>query len=216
MTSICAARQRLGLEVHPLFQTRGPPGTHDVALGLAVLDHLKAGQPCALPRFDKARDEPLPVEQWVKIEQPVDLILFEGWCVGASPQSAQALVEPINALERQEDGDATWRRAVNGALAGPYQTLFSRIDRLVQLVPPSFDIVHTWRCEQEHELIASTNPAHNRATMSDDAISRFIQHYERLTRHCAEEMPQRADLVLHLDAQRQCIKADCSCLRLKS
>ncbi|XAO70592.1 MAG: hypothetical protein AAYR33_05715 [Acetobacteraceae bacterium] len=30
-----------------------------------------------------------------------------------------------------------------------------------------------------------------------------MQHYERLTRHIIDEMPQRADLVIHLDTARR-------------
>src|SRR5690606_4625460 len=38
-------RARLALEVHPLLATRGPPGTHDVALACRTLDALRAGEP---------------------------------------------------------------------------------------------------------------------------------------------------------------------------
>ena len=43
-----AERLRLASEVHPLFATRGVPGTHDIALGLGVLDALARGEaaPC--------------------------------------------------------------------------------------------------------------------------------------------------------------------------
>ena len=35
-----AERERLARGVHPLLATRGPPGTHDTSLGIAVLDAL--------------------------------------------------------------------------------------------------------------------------------------------------------------------------------
>jgi D-glycerate 3-kinase len=38
--------------------------------------------------------------------------------------------------------------------------------------------------------------------MADAAIDRFVQHYERLTRHILAEMPARAGLVLRLDESR--------------
>jgi D-glycerate 3-kinase len=34
-------------------------------------------------------------------------------------------------------------------------------------------------------------------------VARFIAHYERITRHLLDEMPARADILLHLDAARQ-------------
>src|SRR6187397_1657911 len=55
-----AERQDLAMHEHPLFATRGVPGTHDVALGEAILDDLLAGRTAALPRFDKSVDDRAP------------------------------------------------------------------------------------------------------------------------------------------------------------
>ncbi|MCR6660598.1 MAG: kinase [Asticcacaulis sp.] len=185
----------------PLFATRGVPGTHDVALGERVFAGLKAGQPTRLPRFDKANDRPFPEKDWPEITAP-DVIIFEGWCVGARPQSDEDLIAPVNDLERQEDG--VWRRAVNDALKGPYADLFRHIDRLVLLAAPGFDIVRDWRIEQENALRARLK-AEGRTgarVMDDKEISRFTQHYERLTRHILQTMPAYADLTLQLDSSR--------------
>ena len=57
-------------------------------------------------------------------------------CVGARPQSPADLQAPVNALERDLDPDGVWRRYANDALAGPYQTLFGRLDQLVLLAAP--------------------------------------------------------------------------------
>jgi D-glycerate 3-kinase len=38
--------------------------------------------------------------------------------------------------------------------------------------------------------------------MSDEALIRFIQHYERVTRWMDVEMPARADAVIALEADR--------------
>jgi D-glycerate 3-kinase len=38
--------------------------------------------------------------------------------------------------------------------------------------------------------------------MDGAQLDRFVQHYERLTRHILAEMPGRADLVLHLAPDR--------------
>ena len=191
------ARMTMAREIHPLFRTRGVPGTHDVPLGLATLDALIAGRPARLPRFDKARDTRCPEAEWPAVERVVDVVLFEGWCVGARPEPDPALDEPVNALERDEDGDGRWRRAVNAALAGAYQALFARIDRLVLLAAPGFDVVRGWRTQQEHDLRARTGQG-----MSDAEVARFVLFYERLTRHILREMPARADLVIGLDRDR--------------
>ncbi len=134
-----AERLRLATDVHPLLATRGVPGTHDVALGIRTIDALTsgdAGTSVALPSFDKSTDDRVAPSLWSQVSAPVDIILFEGWCVGALPQSDESLADPINALERDEDGDGHWRGYVNEQLAGPYRTLFDRLDHLVYLKAP--------------------------------------------------------------------------------
>ena len=187
-----AERQELAKFDHPLFATRGVPGTHDVALGETILDALKDRRPATLPRFDKAADDRAP--QGVTVEPPIDVILFEGWCVGAVPQPAAALRAPINRLEAEEDPDGTWRREVNRRLATDYAELFARIDLLVMLKVDSFEAVRANRRLQEEKL-ARAHPE-GAALMDDAALGRFLMHYERLTRWMLEEMPSRADIVL--------------------
>jgi D-glycerate 3-kinase len=200
-----ANREALAREVHPLLRTRGVPGTHDVALGLAVLDDLAGEGATALPRFDKASDDRAPADAWPRVDGPVDVVLFEGWCVGARPEPAEALAAPVNVLERERDPDRTWRSYVNAALAGPYRALFARLDLLVLFTAPDFETVLAWRQEQEAKLrrrVAEAGQGTDRA-MSDDEVAVFVQHYERLTRHITREMPARADLVVALDADRR-------------
>lgn len=200
-----AARRRLAANVHPLFVTRGPPGTHDVTLGLKLLDSLARPGDIAMPRFEKALDDRAPPDAWPVFQGPADVILFEGWCVGARPQAEAVLADAVNTLEHEEDPQGVWRTYANAALAGAYQTLFARLDRLILLKAPSFETVLTWRIEQEAKLRArlSREGADPARTMTDAEIARFIAHYERLTRHILAEMPDRADVVVPLDAERR-------------
>lgn len=198
-----ADREALAREVHPLLRTRGAPGTHDVALGLAVLDGLAGKGETALPRFDKAIDDRAPVDAWPVVAGPVDIVLFEGWCVGARPAPAEALREPVNALERECDPDGAWRAHVNAALAGPYRPLFARLDLLMLFTAPDFETVVAWRQEQEAKLRDRLAATGRGGAMSDDEVAVFVQHYERLTRHIAREMPARADVVVALDKDRR-------------
>ncbi|WP_404338011.1 kinase [Sphingomonas sp. MMS12-HWE2-04] len=183
------ARQRLAETVHPLLRTRGVPGTHDVARGRAVIEALGDG-PLALPRFDKARDEPGPDE----LVNPADLLVFEGWCLGARPQEEAALGTPVNALERDRDPDGIWRRYVDAQLAGPYRALFARIDMLVFLAAPGFEIVADWRVEQERNA---------GGPMTDDTVRGFVLHYQRITEDMLRSAPDWADITVRLDAQRR-------------
>ncbi|MEY4760719.1 MAG: hypothetical protein RLZZ200_575 [Pseudomonadota bacterium] len=204
-----ADRQALGRAVHPLFRTRGVPGTHDVALGLSTIDALLHGNgPVAVPAFDKQHDDRRPQSDWPRVQSPVRIVILEGWFVGARPEPDSALSAPINALERDDDREGLWRRHVNHALAGEYRTLFGRLDLQVLLQAPSFDIVYAWRLEQEHKLRARVTAEGGDLSrvMDDAAVARFIQHYERITRHILEEMPARADIVVELDTSRQPVR----------
>jgi D-glycerate 3-kinase len=188
------ARRKLATEVHPLLLTRGVPGTHEVELGLDVLDSLGKPGRTLMPRFDKASDDRLPERQWTQLDGPFDVILFEGWCVGAIPQDLAALAQPVNAIERNRDPDGAWRAYANSQLAGPYRNLFADFGQLTMFKVPGFEVVLGWRQEQERKA-----PVRG---MSDAEIAVFIQHYERLTDHIQAEMPSRADLVVQLGRDR--------------
>lgn len=183
-------RQALEQGVHPLLQTRGVPGTHDVALANRVLDALTAGQRVEVPVFDKSVDDRRPVGR--EVVGPLALVVFEGWCVGAPPEPAARLATPVNDLERARDADGAWRGSVNEALAGPYGFLWARLDALLYLKVPDLEAVVRWRTQQE-----AAHPVARR--MSATQIRDFVAHYERLTRWMAERLPDRADLVGFLD-----------------
>lgn len=198
-----AERARLASTTHPLLATRGPPGSHDLALGHEVLGRLLREPRVALPSFDKATDDRRPVEQWRTFEGPADVVLFEGWCVGARPEPEDCLAAPINELERDLDANGTWRRFVNVALA-QYQSLFSRIGFQILLQPPGFEVVARWRREQEAKLRDRQGKARSDLrVMTDDEVDRFVQHYERLTRHIIKEMPPRSDALVELGPERE-------------
>lgn len=193
-------RDRLALatRIHPLLATRGVPGSHDVPLLMHALCQVRAGQPVALPRFDKLADDRLAPQHW----QPparIDVLVLEGWCIGARAQPAALLHDPVNGLEADEDPAAVWRAHANQALAGAYQRLWNRLDALAFLAAPDWETVPRWRAEQEASLARATG----RTGMDAAAITRFCAHYERLTRWQLATTPLHAGLTLHLDAARR-------------
>lgn len=192
-------RLRLAREIHPLLATRGPPGTHDPALARETLRTLRRGEPCALPRFDKLADDRAPRSQW-PMASGADLVLFEGWFLRTPPQTEAELVEPINALERDEDADGVWRRYCNDALDRDYSAIWEAIDRLLWLRGPGFDAVPQWRWQQEQSLQRS-DPA--RTAMTRPQVERFVQHFERVSRQAWRTLPGIADWTVELDAQRR-------------
>lgn len=196
-------RQEMAIKVHPLFATRGVPGTHNTDLLNAVLSSLSGqkGTLC-LPKFDKANDNSLPQSAWPKQPLPVDVVIMEGWCWGVEPQNRQALKQPVNQLEEQQDALGVWRNYVNKALEEQYRHLYDYMDYWVMLRAPGFADVFDWRLEQEQKLGQTVAKENARHLMSADDIAQFIQYYQRLTEHGLSSLPQKCDVVFQLDARR--------------
>ena len=194
-------RQQLANRVHPLLATRGPPGSHDLALALSVITTLRNGGACALPRFDKLADEPLPQAQWPAVNAGLQLLVLEGWMLGVGPQNQAALIQPVNALEREHDTDGRWRQWCNQRLQQDYPALWQHVDWLCVLQPPDWNTVLGWRIEQEQRLAAR----HRRPGMNPAQVTRFMQHFERVGRHAMASLPAIAALCLPLDAQRRVV-----------
>lgn len=191
-----ADRDRLAADVHPLLATRGVPGTHDMTLGARVIAALLRGSgPVRVPRFDKASDDRCAADRWPAVDAPLDIVLFEGWCIGAMPQDDGALAVPQNALEAVEDAEGRWRHFANATLESDYAAMFDGLDMLVMLRAPGFEAVLGWRQLQEAKLRKRTGRG-----MTDTQIARFLMHFERLTRHMLMTLPDRADIVVDLDA----------------
>ena len=172
-------RNELARGVHNLLAVRGVPGTHDVELGIRLLIALVNNQldeKILMPVFDKAKDDLLPKAEWEIVSHPVDIILFE-----------------------------KWRTYVNQQLKGSYQELFKFIDHLIMLEVPDMASVYEWRKLQEKKLRENCkeNGIDTPNVMTETEIERFIMHYERITRHNLNEMPERADVLLKLDKDHQ-------------
>lgn len=194
-------RNTLARTVHPMLRVRGVPGTHDIQFASATIDaliHAKPGTVVSLPRFDKSIDDRQSESAWPTATTPVDLIIFEGWCVGSMPENNAALQQSVNALETEHDQHRVWRHYVNEQLATNYQTLFTLMDGIVMLKAPSMKLILEWRWLQEKKLIDLKGDS-GFGAMNQKQVQRFIQYYERLTRHNLIEMPSKADLVYHVD-----------------
>lgn len=206
-----AARQALAKEVHPLLATRGVPGTHDTRALHECLDRLfssEVAEAAFIPRFDKATDNPVPNQHGSLVHGPVDLVILEGWFIGVGPEAESKLSEPINELEAQSDPEGSWRRYVNAALANDYVPLFSRMDIMVMLQAPSFEQVYAWRGLQEEKLRQGRQAVAGSGLtgiMSTEQLSRFIQHFERLTRHGLATLSASADLVFKLNKDHRIV-----------
>ncbi|NOQ65184.1 MAG: kinase [Methyloprofundus sp.] len=202
-----AEREQLAQHVHPLMATRGVPGTHDIDLANKTLRQLLAGtSEVLIPRFNKALDNRYAQDQWAAVNKPVDIIILEGWCLGAEAQSAIDLKQPINALEANEDADCLWREYVNQQLDVLYPCLFQHVDQWLMLQAPSFDCVYQWRLEQEHKLrdrYVRQGLSRQTKIMQDAEVKRFISFYQRITENLLVMLPAQVDYLFKLDEQRR-------------
>ena len=183
-------RQALSKRVHPLLATRGPPGTHDIPLCRSVMDALQVDGVVTAPVFNKGLDN--RADETLDIPAPADIVLLEGWCVGARPEPEDRLDQPINALEAESDSGGLWRRYINQALATDYARLFGELDCLIFLRVPNLDAVVRWRFDQESERAPELR-------LDKAAVAHFVAHYERLTRWMLEDLPGRVDVLVELD-----------------
>jgi len=197
-----AEREDLAARIHPLLATRGVPGTHDMMLLQQTLAALLATEPGTLevPRFDKSVDDRVPRAAWDEVTGGVDIVLLEGWCLGARAQTEKELAAPVNDLEAGEDPRGEWRHYVNEVLSREFEPLYALVDQWVMLAAPSFDCVYRWRLEQEQKLAERSQ---GDGIMSASQVARFIQFYERITRHCLAQLPSRVHDFYQLDEARQ-------------
>ena len=185
-------------EKHPLFLTRGVPGTHDLVFLNKIISKLKKKnfKTVIIPKFDKSKDDRSKKNKWQKIKIKPDIIIFEGWCVGAISQKKNKLKKPLNYIEQYYDQDLRWRKMVNNYLKNQYKVLFDKIDKLVYLKAPNFNYIFRWRLLQEQKLKMKSK---NKNIMSKEKIREFIMFYERITRDMMNNFSQISDLTIFLD-----------------
>lgn len=202
------ARIGLSHSIHPLLQTRGVPGTHDMHLLQTTVEQLKqlpADQSMRVPCFNKGIDDREPDDGWPVVTGGIDVILFEGWCVGIPSQPNYQLNDPINQLEKEEDPLGIWRFYVNDQLKLHYEPFYAQLHHLIVLKAPSFKQVFKWRLLQEEKLkqklLDHGQDIRSLRLLSPDDIARFIAHYERLTRYGFQVLPELASWEIELDDQ---------------
>jgi D-glycerate 3-kinase len=198
-----ASRSKMSREIHPLFSTRGVPGTHDINFIKNFFNSIKRKKikKIKLPKFDKLKDDRIKKKYWTNVEKKPEIVILEGWCVGAKPQSNYLIKKPINILEKKEDKYSIWRKYVNQKLKNEYKKIFSSIDYFIFLKIPNFKMVFKWRLLQEHKMKKSCSS--NKKIMSNNEIKRFIMHYERITLQMIKDLSKSASIVMLLKKNHQ-------------
>ncbi len=169
-----AERQQL-LAADPRLIWRGPPGTHDVALGVQVLERcleMNNSEPILLPRFDKSAHNGSGDRISPQMIPSADIILFEGWFVGARPLSDEIIEHSQTTKDiLATPADIEFAKDVNRRLI-EYLPLWDKLDRLLVLYPADYRLSKQWRREAEHKMIAQ-----GKAGMSDSQIDKFVEYF---------------------------------------
>lgn len=188
----------------PRFVWRGPPGTHDVSLGLQVIDQvLQQNQTIELPQFDKYAHHGQGDRTHAQSIDPIDVLLFEGWFVGTRPVSNEAFERPPEPIVT--DSDRKFARDINEALQA-YVPLWERLDALIVLNPVEYQLSLDWRWDAEQKAIAQ-----GKTGMSRDQIIEFVHYFwkalhPRIFIDPLIKSTEWTDFVLDINADHQPIR----------
>jgi len=198
-------REILSKQKHPLLMTRGVPGTHDIDLMLNFFKKVKAKnfKNLQVPKFNKAIDDRCPKSLWYKTKSKPDVVIFEGWCVGARAQTNNQLKKPINSLEKVYDQDVKWRSHVNNQLKTKYKKLFKHLDGLLYLKAKNFNLLRNWRLKQERKLWVQTKNKKNLKIMSSGDVINFMQTYQRITQQMFKDALKSSSIIMNLNSNHQ-------------
>ncbi len=198
-------RKKLSITKHPLLITRGVPGTHDYRIINEFFKKIKNKKfsKLRLPKFDKSKDDRCHKKLWYKINSRPDIIIFEGWCLGAKAQKNLELKKPINFLEKTKDPDLIWRKYVNIQLKTHYKNLFKQINEIIYLRANNLKILQKWRIKQEKILWLKSKNKRNLRIMNKVDIINFMQTYQRITQKMIKDVPKYASIVMKLNSNHQ-------------
>tara|TARA_B100001173_G_scaffold85733_1_gene73483 strand:- start:1390 stop:2319 length:930 start_codon:yes stop_codon:yes gene_type:complete len=200
-------KERLSLskKIHPMLMTRGVPGTHDIQMMLNFFKRAKSKnfKKMKLPNFNKAVDDRFIKKHWYRIDQKPDVIIFEGWCVGAKAELNKTLKKSINFMEKVNDRKFVWRKYVNQQLKTTYKDLYSQLNCMVYLKAKNFTMLQKWRLKQEHKLWLKRKKSASHKIMGKGDVINFMQTYQRITEYMFKNMPKYASIVLNLNNNHQ-------------
>ena len=198
-------RINLSKRVHPMLLTRGVPGTHDINMMLNFFKKSKSKKfnRLKLPTFNKAIDDRYNKKKWYDLKKRPDVIIFEGWCVGAKSEKNNTLKRPINIMEKTKDKKQIWRKYVNDQLKSKYKKLYSQLNCLIYLKAKDFSLLQKWRLKQERKLWIKSKKNSKTKIMSKEDVLSFMQTYQRITQNMFRYMPKYASIIINLNSNHQ-------------
>ena len=198
-------RVSLSKRIHPMLLTRGVPGTHDINMMLNFFKKVKSKKfkRLKLPTFNKAIDDRFNKKKWYDLKEKPDVIIFEGWCVGAKPEKNSTLNKSINLMEKNKDKKKIWRKYVNYQLKSKYKKLYSQLNCLIYLKAKNFSLLQKWRLKQERKLLVNSKKNSKLKIMNKEDVLSFMQTYQRITQNMFKSMPQYASIIINLNGNHQ-------------
>ena len=198
-------RLKLSKSIHPLLLTRGVPGTHDVDMLNKLFYNIKKKKfnTMLIPKFDKSIDDRCNKKLWYKLKKKPDVLILEGWCVGAKPEKKNTLSKPINELEKNLDSKKKWRLHVNNQLKNKYLKLFNQMHSLLYLKAKNFNVLKQWRIKQEKKLKLKNKRKKNNKIMSNSEVINFMMTYQRITRNMLKITPKHSSIIIDLNDRHQ-------------
>ena len=195
----------LSKKIHPSLMTRGVPGTHDINMMLDFFKRIKRKEfrSLKLPKFNKAIDDRYNKKLWYSIKKRPDIIIFEGWCVGAKAEKNNTLKQPINSFEKLRDKKLIWRRYVNKQLQSKYKQLYDQLNCLLYIKSNNFSLLRKWRIKQETKLRLKNKRSNRNKIMSNKEVINFMQTYQRVTQNMLKTVPKNASIILNLNTNHQ-------------
>ena len=198
-------REKLSKRIHPMLLTRGVPGTHNINMMLNFFKKSKSKKfkRLKLPTFDKAVDDRSKKDKWYDLREKPDVIIFEGWCVGARSEKNVTLKKTINSMEKFDDQKQIWRKYVNQQLKTKYKNLYSQLNCLIYLKAKNFKLLQKWRLKQERKLWLKNKKSAKLKIMDKADVIRFMQTYQRITQNMFKNMPKYASIIFNLNSNHQ-------------
>jgi D-glycerate 3-kinase len=217
-------------KAHPdnkLLHKRGQPGTHDEELARRFFDDVMTPRSTRnenttdvirWPAFDKSLHNGeggrVPIKDWTVVprEPALDLVIFEGWCLGFGPlepgaveQRWQHAVDNRSRRTDSADGMSTQTLAdhkledlllINDNLARYRDTFMGpwRFDAFVHLSTENLRNVYSWRLDQERALRISKG---GKSGMTDEKVIEFVQGYMPAYELYLDELTQKSLFASH-------------------
>ncbi|KAI0428095.1 putative Uridine/cytidine kinase [Xylaria sp. FL1042] len=163
-----------------LVQVRGEPGTHDMALAKDFFAAILTSSATQVPQYDKSlfagQGDRLPRANWPNVNAPgqpkVQVVIFEGWCVGYRSLPPAEVLRKYNAPSRTlKSHDPRHLQFINEKL-GAYDAITNVFDAFIHVDAEETEWVYDWRLEQEAMLRAQRGTG-----MSDEQVVRFVDAY---------------------------------------